>query len=62
LFTRSDGIENAWRFIDPILQAWSGPSAPPLASYERGSWGPKEADELLQQNGDRWLLGCGMHQ
>ena len=62
LFTRSDGIENAWRFIDPILEAWSGAAAPPLVTYERGSWGPREADELLQQNGDAWLLGCGMHQ
>lgn len=61
LFTRSDGIENAWRFIDPILQGWSGPAAPPLVTYERGSWGPKEAEALLQQNGDAWLLGCGMH-
>lgn len=62
LFTRSDGIENAWRFIDPILEGWSGAKAPPLATYERGSWGPEEANALLQKTNDAWLLGCGMHQ
>lgn len=62
LFTRSDGIENAWRFIGPILQGCSGPKAPPLVSCERGSWGPEEADALLRQNGDAWLLGCGIHR
>lgn len=61
LFTRSDGIENAWCLIDSILAGWSGPAAPPLITYERGSWGPTEADELLQQNGHTWRLGCGMH-
>jgi glucose-6-phosphate 1-dehydrogenase len=60
LFTRSDGIEQAWRIIDPIVEGWSS-GATPLVTYERGSWGPREADELLQQTGDRWLLGCGMH-
>lgn len=60
LFTRSDGIEQAWRIMDPIVEGWSR-GATPLLTYERGSWGPQEADELLQQTGDRWLLGCGMH-
>lgn len=62
LFTRSDGIEQAWRYIDPILEGWSGPAAPPLFTYERGSWGPQQADDLLKENGDRWLLACGMHK
>jgi hypothetical protein len=47
LFTRSDGIEAAWRVIDAVLEAWQSEDAPPLVSYEPGSWGPAEADELL---------------
>lgn len=61
LFTRSDGIENAWRFIDPIIEGWESDAAPPLATYQRGSWGPAEADALLAQTGYAWLRGCGMH-
>lgn len=61
LFTRSDGIEYAWKFIDPILEGWSGEHAPPLAVYEPGSWGPAEADVLLARDGNAWLHSCGPH-
>jgi glucose-6-phosphate 1-dehydrogenase len=61
LFTRSDGIETAWRLIDPILQGWASPEAPPLVTYEPGSWGPREADELLARAGHQWQMGCGGH-
>ncbi len=59
LFTRSDGIEAAWRFIDPILQGWqTSPDAPPLTSYQPSTWGPSVAHELLAQEGRTWRLGC----
>ena len=58
LFTRSDGIEAAWRVIDPILQVWQTELAPSLATYSPGSWGPKAADELLEKNGRFWRHGC----
>ncbi len=61
LFARSDGIETAWRLIDPILQGWASPEAPPLATYEPGSWGPRAADELLARAGHQWQMGCGRH-
>ena len=47
LFTRGDGIERAWEIVD---QALSDP--PPLVHYERGSWGPEAADELIAPR--RW--------
>ena len=46
LFTRSDGIEAAWRTIDSILQAWES-GIEPMATYAPGSWGPQEAEKLL---------------
>ncbi|HUR92593.1 MAG TPA: glucose-6-phosphate dehydrogenase [Gemmatimonadaceae bacterium] len=57
LFTRSDEVEMAWRVMDPLLDLWSGAAAPPMATYEAGSWGPREADELLSNElpGARWL-------
>ncbi len=61
LFTRADAIELSWQLIDPILTGWASPSAPPLATYEPGSWGPKEADDLLVHDGFMWTQGCGNH-
>jgi glucose-6-phosphate 1-dehydrogenase len=59
LFTRSDGIEAAWRTIDPILQAWETDAAPPLFTYDPGSWGPAEADDMLALTGRKWRYSCG---
>lgn len=61
LFTRSDVIEIAWGIIDPIINGWFTSDALPLATYKPGTWGPVEADELLDLDGRRWLLGCN-HQ
>ncbi len=46
LFTRADEVEEQWGYIDPILHGWRELNAP-VAGYEAGSWGPKEADALL---------------
>jgi len=62
LFARSDEIELAWKLIDPILQGWQAPEAPPLAFYEPGSWGPDEADAFLAQDGRHWWQGCGYEE
>ena len=54
LFIRSDEVEQAWRIVDPILTAWAEEDAPPLAFYPAGTWGPKEADQLIEQEGRQW--------
>lgn len=46
-FARQDGVENAWRVVQPALDA---PSV--VHPYERETWGPVEADALLQ--GGHW--------
>ncbi|UCE19641.1 MAG: glucose-6-phosphate dehydrogenase [Gemmatimonadota bacterium] len=61
LFTRSDGIELAWQLIDPIVQVWESSKSPPLAIYEPGSWGPPEAEDLLNKTGRKWLSVHGEH-
>jgi len=58
LFIRGDHIEEAWRIVDPLLEAWEGSSSLPLHIYEPGSWGPEAAGALLAENGHSWLLGC----
>jgi glucose-6-phosphate 1-dehydrogenase len=52
LFTRADEVEAQWGFIDPIMRGWRNQRAP-LAPYEAGSWGPREADALME-SGDVW--------
>jgi hypothetical protein len=59
LFARNDGIEAAWRLMDPIISEWaSSKQAPPLQIYPQKSWGPEAANELLNRNGHSWRVGC----
>ena len=58
LFARTDEIEASWRVIDHILEGWRGGQGLPLANYKPGTWGPAEADELLDVDGFSWHLGC----
>lgn len=62
LFARSDEIEAAWKLIDPVIEAWEAKKpASAVAEYERGSWGPYAASELLAGSGKEWLMGCDIH-
>jgi glucose-6-phosphate 1-dehydrogenase len=47
LFTRNDEVDAQWTIIDPVLEAWRGADDRPLPSYEAGTAGPVEADELI---------------
>jgi glucose-6-phosphate 1-dehydrogenase len=53
LFTRTDELEAAWAFVTPVLESWERNAIQPEA-YAAGTWGPKEADELLQRSGRSW--------
>jgi glucose-6-phosphate 1-dehydrogenase len=48
LFTREDAVEAAWKVVDRVLKNHHR-----VRPYERGSWGPKEADKIIAK-GDRW--------
>ena len=55
LFARADEVETAWKYVDQIEDAWHKSTNPPkMAEYPAGSWGPKEADELLEHDGHNW--------
>ncbi|GAA4587535.1 glucose-6-phosphate dehydrogenase [Planotetraspora phitsanulokensis] len=47
-FARQDTVEEAWRIVDPVLDAKQAPEP-----YERGSWGPASADRLAP--GGHWI-------
>ena len=54
LFIRGDEVEAAWSVIDPIEAAWAQSKAHP-EEYKPGTWGPKKAFDLIEQDGRRWL-------
>ncbi|NDJ35810.1 MAG: glucose-6-phosphate dehydrogenase [Chloroflexi bacterium] len=54
LFARSDEIELAWAFVDPVIEAWHNGDGPALQTYEAGTWGPEGADRLLNEDGRHW--------
>ena len=53
LFMRRDEVEAAWRFVDPIREAWaqSGESPRP---YAAGTWGPNASVALIERDGRTW--------
>ncbi|MGH6926213.1 MAG: glucose-6-phosphate dehydrogenase, partial [Propylenella sp.] len=53
LFMRRDEVETAWRWIDPIRDAWEHSGAPPKP-YIAGSWGPSSAIALIERDGRAW--------
>jgi glucose-6-phosphate 1-dehydrogenase len=54
LFIRGDEVDQAWQIVQPLIEAFEAGSVP-LYFYPAGTWGPKEADDLLAQSyGDTW--------
>lgn len=56
LFQRADFVEAGWSVVQPVLDAWR--SLPPrdFPNYQAGSWGPAEADALLERDNRQWRL------
>jgi glucose-6-phosphate 1-dehydrogenase len=53
LFVRSDEQEEAWRWVEPILEAWRNDPAGPKP-YAAGSWGPPASSALIARDGFAW--------
>lgn len=56
LFARSDAVHAAWAFVQPILDYQQTEHS--LYGYAAGTWGPKEADDLLSRDGRFWRFPC----
>jgi glucose-6-phosphate 1-dehydrogenase len=54
LFTRSDEVEAAWKVIDPLIEHWERHPPETMPTYDAGSWGPAEADLLVETHDARW--------
>lgn len=49
-FARQDAVEEAWRIVEPAITGGGSP-----LPYQRGTWGPEEADKILPP-GSSWYL------
>jgi glucose-6-phosphate 1-dehydrogenase len=52
LFIRADEAEGAWKILDPVMRRWAEKRE--VSFYPAGSWGPEEADDLLERDGRKW--------
>jgi glucose-6-phosphate 1-dehydrogenase len=57
LFDRADSVEEAWRIMDPIVEAAEHAPADGYPNYPAGSWGPAAAEKLIAQAGADWRNG-----
>ncbi|MGL4968100.1 MAG: glucose-6-phosphate dehydrogenase [Inquilinus sp.] len=53
LFMRRDVVEQAWTWVDPIIEAWKASKEPPKP-YTAGTWGPSAAIALIERDGRTW--------
>jgi glucose-6-phosphate 1-dehydrogenase len=56
LFMRGDQVEEAWKVVTPIMEAWKKQPAPKFPNYEPGSWGPKASEKLIKEQGCDWTM------
>jgi len=56
LFQRADSVEDGWSVVEPILDVWRALPPRDFPNYPAGTWGPKEADQLLARDGRAWHL------
>jgi glucose-6-phosphate 1-dehydrogenase len=57
LFVRSDEQEEAWRWVEPIIEHWHGETSGPRP-YAAGTWGPSAASAMIAREGHCWSEEC----
>jgi len=54
LYARGDSVEEAWRFVDPILKAWEKNPNIKVYGYPAGTWGPAVVSKLIESDDVTW--------
>ena len=54
LFQRADMVEAGWKVVDPVLDVWRALPPRKFPNYASGTWGPAEADQLLELDDRQW--------
>jgi glucose-6-phosphate 1-dehydrogenase len=58
LFSRDDEVETAWKFLEPIQRAWADNPDIKVFGYPAGTWGPLNANDLIEGDGLTWRYPC----
>ncbi|HUR88496.1 MAG TPA: glucose-6-phosphate dehydrogenase [Ramlibacter sp.] len=53
LFVRADEQEEAWRWVEPLIESWEGDATEPR-SYAPGTWGPSASSAMIARDGHSW--------
>lgn len=56
LFARVDEVEHSWDILTPILNHWKEQIATHFPNYAAGSWGPEQADQMIQKDHRYWRI------
>jgi glucose-6-phosphate 1-dehydrogenase len=54
LFQRADMVEAGWCVVSPVLDVWKALPPRNFPNYAAGTWGPKDADDLMEHDGRHW--------
>ncbi|HSL85376.1 MAG TPA: glucose-6-phosphate dehydrogenase, partial [Bacteroidales bacterium] len=58
LYARADAVEAAWRFVAPIQEVWKNDPSQIIYGYPSGTWGPENADDLIEDKEMTWRYPC----
>ncbi|MEM9921261.1 MAG: glucose-6-phosphate dehydrogenase [Bacteroidota bacterium] len=58
LYARGDSVEEAWRFVEPILDSWANNPKIKVYGYPAGSWGPTVVSKLIESDDVTWRNPC----
>jgi glucose-6-phosphate 1-dehydrogenase len=56
LFMRADQVEDAWKVLMPIINAWQENPSVNFPNYEAGMQGPEDAEALIAKGGHSWIV------
>ena len=56
MFMRADQVNAAWDVLMPIINHWEATNPMDFPNYAAGTWGPEDAEALIAQDGNTWLM------
>jgi glucose-6-phosphate 1-dehydrogenase len=58
LFARTEEVLEAWKFLTPVMECWKDDKNVSLFGYPAGTWGPENADVLIEEADMTWRYPC----
>lgn len=58
LFAQTEELIEAWKFLAPVQESWKNDKNIPLYGYPAGTWGPQNADNLIDEKDETWRYPC----